>query len=561
MVTIGTDYQETYATGATAMTTFLEEAFRDKCNGTIYKYVANGTNTYLCERDNAVIPAATIPQTYLILHKHEDGGSLNGVLAAAPTGTDQVFNVVATAGTPPTSGLITAAACGAASNEISTCTGATLLSFTRDSELNFSDVDPEQFKSPLNGKFTGSIPSAEPVVTQVFGIVVNLRLRDALQVAQTQVPGIGVPALITDPNCGLAVGATGTAGVITQAFKDSEACMPSLTSPQIASIFGNNGLTDWSKLRTGNTLSTQNLFSVQAVANQPANRDIHICSRTAGSGTLAISHIKFHNAPCIGDVIPEAVQTDQAPVPPAQASILKSENIAPAPGLFGYVGAPTANNLKVFHAMAGSGDLENCLEGLNDGVEKKGTGSNNSFSPYPTLLPVANGSTIVTVPQTLPLATNSFRWAIGIMGTERNASESKRYRFIKIDGVSPKSENVVNGKYKFWGEAVSLPSASVLPDALAPLLLTTMRDPLKIANLDVTHAWGVTGYLGVAGCSTCLAANLPTFNTALNGQMGASWNEARPSNPYTHQTSGLGSLNHCRVPTLPAGTSRVFPIY
>ena len=145
---------------------------------------------------------------------------------------------------------------------------------------------------------------------------------------------------------------------------------------------------------------------------------------------------------------------------------------------------------------------------------------------------------------------------MGVMGTERNYAGSKKYRFIKIDGIAPSSQNVVEGKYKFWGELVSLGATPTNPFALK--LLQTMTDPNKIASLDVVGTWGQpTGYLGVA--NNPVAANLPTFNTLISGQMNASWDPERPVNPYTHEAALGGKLNHCRVPTI-GGANRAMPI-
>jgi len=483
VATVATSYAETFGAGSTAADVFLEESLRTACNGTIYKYAvtpAGGTaiSVYLCEKDAAVTFNPAIAQTYLVFQKGE-AGSIQGVTAATgtnPTYVDWASLASATACTVP------------GANEISTCTGMTATTKVAASELNFSDVEPQQFKSALNGGFTGAIPAASPVAAQVFGVVVNTRLRDALQAAQ--IAGLELPATCT-------VGS------------ETEECMPSLTSAQIASVISTGHVQDWRNLRNGSTAATQNLWNAVAAADQPSNRGVHVCTRTAGSGTWALFNVKFHNAPC-NNGADEALQT-----PKTQT-----------------LGTEVLNShVKVVHAMTGSGDVENCLEGLNDNVAKG------------TFTPATQGIT-------------GFRWAIGIMGTERNATGAKKYRFIKVDGIAPSSQNVVEGKYKYWGELVSVGNAPT--DALAINLLATMADPNKIANLDVIGTWGKeTGYLGAA--FNPVAANLPTFNTLVSAQMNASWDADRPVAPYSHATGTGASLNHCRVPTIPNG-NRAMPI-
>ena len=183
--------------------------------------------------------------------------------------------------------------------------------------------------------------------------------------------------------------------------------------------------------------------------------------------------------------------------------------------------------------MEGSGDLENCLEGLNDGVAK------GSFSPYPAM---TNGS--------------GFRYAIGIMGVDRNATLAKKYRFVKIDGYSPSAKNVVEGKYKFWAELVTVSNGATTTNPLAVDILANMGSAPQIASLNVNHTnFGLSGFLGTATNPLYLPAYdlVIAPGTLINGAFDA----ARPVNLYTHATAGSGALNHCRTPSIPTGAKAI----
>jgi hypothetical protein len=468
-------YYETTAAGSTAATAFLEEALRTVCDTSvatgspIYKYAASGTNLYLCARA-ATFTSVTNP--YLVIQKAE-GGSIQGITSAQGAGLTPVN---------PTyldlASLSTATGCGAAVNSISTCTGHVATTKVVASELSFSDVEPDLFKSALNGSYTGASPSAAPVATQVFGVVVNTKLRNALQAQQLAVGTLVAPCTVGD---------------------ETEACMPSLSSAQLASIFATGHTQNWLQLKHG-AGATQTLYSAAAAADLPAagKAAIHVCTRTAGSGTWALFNAKFQNAPCNGG-IDQAIQSASAQT----------------------IGTESGLN-KVVHSMKGSGDVENCLQDLNDGAKVSATSTFVTAGAYPFV---------------------GARWAIGVMGTDRNASGSLKYRFIKIDGYAPSLKNVADGKYKYWGELVNVGTGS--GDLTAQALLLTMQDPAKIANLDLNGTWGsLTGFMGTA------------LNPVLANQASASatFDPLKPVNPYTHEVGAGGSLNHCRVPSVP-GTS------
>ncbi|MFA5983131.1 MAG: substrate-binding domain-containing protein [Methylococcaceae bacterium] len=505
---------ETFMTGSSAATPFIVAAMRNGGCATgapIYRYsdTTAGSFAFLCEKSAGF---GAVTQNFLLLHKRDGGGSLNAVRAAdstLPQANSQVFIVNAD--------LANVTTCGVASGAtlVSTCSGGTIAATNsrgRVSEAGFADVDPAQFTSPLNGGAVlgGSVVSTA-IATQTFGIAVNTRLRNAMQ-------GAAVAAGVLPASC---LVANGIGAAVAPNSQESEECMPSLTRSQISSIFAQGRVTDWAQLAYGNTAANQRLFTtntaVLAAADRPANRDIHICTRTAGSGTLATFQIKFEDAPCNGG-LNEAIQT-------ATSQTLGTE-----------IGA--SGSSKVVHSMSGAGDVESCLEGLNNGTAV-GTFNVGGAAPF-----------------------SSFRWAIGIQGVERNTDGSRAYRFIKIDNVSPSAHNVAEGRYPDWAELVAVSaSATITTDPLASAIVTTMSNPATIGSfLNVTHTWGgIAGFLGVATNSAF--APTSTALIAPGTLLNAGFDAARPVNPYSHSASNGQDLNHCRLPTIPGGQTRAIPAF
>ncbi|MCX7100196.1 MAG: hypothetical protein NTX38_01540 [Methylobacter sp.] len=488
---------EVWISGSSAATPFVEKSVLADCSGTIYKYANSTTDfTWICDSS---IAAGTVN----IVHKRDGGGSVTAVQSVLGV-TVPTYATVAS--------LDTATACGTPSSAgVSTCTGATIVAASHAGDINLADVDSGQFEIAANGGQVGASALAnKSVATQIYGVVVNTKLRNAMQVAMLASGSLKpVAAFKAD---GVTPGVSGVDGCTVG--DESELCMPNLTTSQISAILGNNRVTDWSNLYFGGTDNVaQSLVGVQAVGDKPANSTIHACLRTAGSGTLATFNVKYENQCFSGN---EALVTSASQLIKPETSVL--------PGF-----------AKIVHSMSGSGDLENCLAGLNDGATA------GTFT-LPVLKPV-----------------NSARWAIGIMGTDRNApatvgaAPSKKYRFIKIDGVSPSAENVVKGKYKFWSELAHVGPQPT--NTLAIDILANLGSANQITALNVTHNFGISGFLGNA----TNASFLPTLATSpiVGGLINGAFDPARPVNLYTHATASGLSLNHCRAPSIPTGAKAV----
>ncbi|MFA6094300.1 MAG: hypothetical protein WC757_00185 [Candidatus Paceibacterota bacterium] len=486
---------ETLTTGSSAITPFLVAAMKLNCAGTVYRYSNNADGesvAYLCER----APSFTgVTQQYLLLHKRE-GGDAGNAIRAVQGGAQANAHVFIKNST-----LANANSCATPVNSIANCSAPVATPITasddgvRRSEANFSDVEPTQFLQPLNAALADlnvvTHVTVTPVVTHIYGVAVNTRLRNAMQSAQAAAGSLLLGCSVGD---------------------DSERCMPSLTSAQIGSLFVNLRLTDWRNLRYGGTATSQNLFQTVATSDQPSNRSIHLCLPVAGSGTLALFNTQFQNAPC-NQTLSEAIQVSTTPAlgiePPA-----------------------TTTPAKVTHALDSTADIENCLEGLNN---------NTAVANFNT-----SGNPV----------TNGFRWAIGLLGIGQNPTGSKPYRFIKIDNASPSAHNVVEGRYKFWAELMTI---GAVTDPLAQAMVSTITNPTTLANLNVAQTWGgTTGLLGLAINQAAPPTN--TATVALGTLLNAAYDPARPVNPYTRATANGLSVNHCRIPSLPAG-SRALPVF
>jgi hypothetical protein len=132
---------------------------------------------------------------------------------------------------------------------------------------------------------------------------------------------------------------------------EAEAFVPSLTSNQLASIFARGRVTDWRNLRYAPFPVTKNIYSQAAVAPlpQPGNRNIHVCSRTTGSGTMAAWQMNLEYAPCVAT----------EPLVSSASQVIANESLLCGNG-----------GCKIVHSMWESDGVEDCLEALDQGSAK-----------------------------------------------------------------------------------------------------------------------------------------------------------------------------------------------
>jgi hypothetical protein len=264
---------------------------------------------------------------------------------------------------------------------------------------------------------------------------------------------------------------------------ETEANMPSLSKVEVASLMADGGIKKWSDFYVnGVPLTTIS-------ATYGSSNKVTICRRVNGSGTQAQFNANFLAYPCVnGAAQPENLS-----------------NLATGP-------------LVVMNS--GSGDVETCLKNANDNSSVQKTD--------------ANGKYLVNGDGTPAMQTVS-KWALGVQSTEKNSTNSKNYRFIKIDGVTPTSENVWNSTYMDWVEESmqwrKVAEGGPVGDMLK-VLQTMASEAGKPANTNLTsvnQSWGRTGYLTVPSLT------YPTDSV---------WNAANPVNTATRGTP----VNNCRVP-------------
>jgi hypothetical protein len=263
---------------------------------------------------------------------------------------------------------------------------------------------------------------------------------------------------------------------------ETEACMPSLSKAQVTSILaGRVGF--WNDVYVDDNGTQTSLVDFVNAAYRPTDTTVHICRRVDGSGTQAQANANFLGHPC--------VSTASLPA--------EVDDVANGPRAF---------------LNSGSGDVEKCLADLNDGT-------NTATAPVVN----TDGRTA---------------WAVGVQGTEKNPTNSKNYRFIKIDGVAPTLENVWNGKYFDWAElTVQYPKTGLSANkiALVEHIAAQAANPAAVAALNTStanHTWGQAGYLALSTNGHTMDNVFSTGNPVLG---------------YTH-APGTSSLDNCRAPAL-----------
>ena len=504
-----------YFSGSSAAGGFLESAIKAAAapSSKVFKYYDAGkaaTTYYFTARNDTVIDGFVKDQNYAV-HKRDEGGSVWGILAVTPNPKNLAlveFNATAPnvdkslgkdallypcgAFTPSTSGGGIVTCTPTADNKA--LRAKLVVSPKTAKVIGISDVDAAVFASPLNGAnkvnllstLAPKVPSTA-IAVQTFGVAVNLKLRNAMQKAM-----IASGALPSSCSVG----------------SEIEACMANFTLADLTALFSEGRLNTWEYLRFGGA-ANDDLVNVQAAGDRPGNANVHICSRNAGSGTLAAAQLAFENAPCSG-ALGETFQS------PATLSPISSENVS--------------GGMKSYYGNNSSSDVENCLSTMDGYDEVAKTYPASMPSNYNFIAPtLVNGG--------------SFRWAVGILNSERNSTNLLPYRFVKIDGFSSSAKNVAQGKYKFWTELSIVGPVPTMGAGFG--LIKIMKDPAIIAkaNKTPTNLGATTGYLGTAENATYDSAIAP--GTLVN----AAFDPLRPVSPFTHadKTNKVGTVNHCRV--------------
>ena len=250
------------------------------------------------------------------------------------------------------------------------------------------------------------------------------------------------------------------------------------------------------------TGSQSNTPANGATAYLPGSVYLHTCRRENGSGTQAQSNIKFLGDPCTAA---------SSGTPPASDAVLQ--------------GAGEGDGLAMVHENNASGNVDQCLNELQDG-----TNAVNSFNN-----------------------TYGVRWAVGIQSLEKStAAVGFKYRFVKLDGVAPTLSNVVKGKYRDWAENTfqysnthvfsTLAAENTALKALTNAVIKSSGAPEVMAALNsgFSHT-----FIPVAVNKGAYLAVPTNYDIQPNG----AFLSTRPVNPYSHATTSA-SVNNCRVPTI-----------
>jgi hypothetical protein len=347
--------------GASAQDLGLREVVTSLCDDTVHSYSETGSipgkdyTSFFCTMSSAKVPGFPAGGLKVLVHKRSRGGSAYGV-GPVEANSSVAHAKVANDGT-----------CTVFAGNNYKCT--TTVSTTIDAGI--SDVEPGMFRGVnllevgVNGVLAGDpgttpLTSTQlnrldkaPVAALTFGPVVTTNLRNALQVAQF---GAG----------NACVGA------------DTEACMPSLSKTQIASLFAGT-IANWDEFRVGNTPLSQVSGVIAPVAT-----DVHVYRRVAGSGTQSVANYSFLNQPCSGNVIAAGDNTS-------------GTNLA------GVGDVDADGEYPAIHQASGSGDVDTGLASLNStghwgigfqSLEKTNTGYRfvKVEGVAPTLVNVANTS-------------------------------------------------------------------------------------------------------------------------------------------------------------------------
>lgn len=434
-----------YISGSSAtnnqLKAWAKDVFCDSTKQVSYNDVGTDTNQFavVCQPKPAF--AGSFSKANVAIIKNSNGGSGNGI--SKLTGSGVQFTDVFQPN--PVTAALTA---------------------SRVADIGVSDEEPAILKKA--GAFTGAIPAglvAAPLNVTTFGTPVTLGLRNALQDAQ--IKSGALPASCT-------VGS------------ETEACMPSLSKSQIASIFSGN-LVGWSEL---------------GLSNPAGDDNVYIARRVISSGTQTASRIQFLNSPCVDGVLPF--------VPGDNGEVNNKPNACNAASYSG----------RVFEG-SGGGNVETCLTN-HDRNGRWAIGINSLELP----------STTDTSPE---YATTGARAATG------NKILNKDYqRHIKIDGVSPSAFNTATGRYTFWYEAtmntIGTPGGDV--GALRTAMITGFNDPAVLVPLNNT--FNTTALLGKpAGILAPSASGAPTATEASEASVAA-----QPLMYYTRSITG--SPNSCQ---------------
>lgn len=421
---------EVFMSGATAMDNAITHMFNNLCENTASApkdYYIDGTSgssyrAFFCTLTPAKVPGLSSAQKVLFI-KRSAGGSAQGVNPLAEEAQIDALNIFNNNCKESAAGSHTWNCTINNPNDL----------VKKNPNIGISDVDPFMFRGANTPDGFKAMTRAgiqdldiRPVAALIFGVPVTNGLYEALQTVQ--IDRGELPS-------------TCTIGTYT------EACMPSLSKNQVASLITGQ-IKKWSEFVISKNGVEHSLSQYPGVT-KPTSDLVHYCRRVAGSGTGAQQYAKFLNAPCTACALdPIAITAD---------------NKVDGPRVLG---------------NSGSGNMDKCLDDFGKGGNTSGL----------------NADKVVA-------------WAIGQQSLEKNADNTYAYKFVKIDGVAPTLKNAHNGSYLDWVEptyqwrktGAGAPAGNMLK--IIEKLVVEAGSPATVAsvlNKTSNYTFGKSGYLAVA---------------------------------------------------------------
>lgn len=492
-----------------------------------------------------------------------DTGSGDGVrpfdVAATPI-TVTFIDPAAATGANCTTGNLTAddtsefvtplgANAGAGTPSVVRCTGMATgdgRNRTDGLSLGTSDVEPALFG-------VTSIPDAQGAASLIWGVPVSIDLRDALQAFQFPTASVCHPSnaaynsQATHPADGSAM--VEFDGVTPVTNRESEACQPSLTREQLASVL-NGQFFNWGLMTNANGDSLLGVATAAGLGPRGGDSTVYVCRRREGSGTEASYEAIFMRQRCEAGVTGMAIPFNNV------SAGGDPFNAITCPGFAGDVD-PDGDNV-VCPGGVPAGDLFSPSNRIFAG---RGTGDVREC------LTLHSQSDVVAGDGT---------WAVGIFSTENRPNDAnegavsafgganypnRRYRHIKISGYIGSTYNAALGLYPYFSE-VSLqthnsaegPQSKSLRDAAVTGFVTSLSNPAVLASLNQDQTWGNGGSLAAMDTVGETYANAGT--TGITGDpnifpLTAAEVRANPLIPLSKHNTG--ALNNCQEPTHQGG--------
>lgn len=484
-----------YVGGASAQDANLEETIASLCEpGTLDIYYdaaksGGSQRAYYCQMTKTKVSGLTISPAKVLIHKRVSGGSAMGVY---PLVGEVPINFMALNATCTASGTKTVLGTAYPLSKCNDANSADPTTFVKKvPDLGISDVNP--------GLFKGS--NLDPINPDGGANFAPVNSISKLTILTGATLSFGAPVSL--PLYRALQKAQVASGVLASGCEGSETedCMPNLSREFVASLFTGR-IKTWDKVQvvdaTGAIIGKLTDFGD---GTQDPQNLVRICRRVTGSGTQAVINAKFMNSPCaLTANSPTALASSTGPV-----AILGS----------------------------GTGDVRNCLNDYAAGTNA--FGKNDAEDSIP-------GSVV--------------GWAIGTLSTESGGCgsegcttypEATKFRFVKIDGSSPKLENLYSGKYPIVGEVsyqylkVAVKPAN-LPTANEKVLINTLsRNASDATRLGANNAsfifpWGRGGFIA----SPASGATVPSPYV---------FDKNKPVTVYT--TGPKGQLvDNCRTPVV-----------